>query len=106
MRLFRERDCIAGHRRRARSFRVENTLTYEEWVAIRRFFGDRCIRCGFQYEIVADHIVSMRDGGPNAIRNIQPLCHRCNILKGRGADDYRDPARLATFLAQIAPATP
>lgn len=98
---FNERTCVRGHAQRARRLGVENTFTYDQWLALRAWFGEKCLRCGTQHRLVADHIVSMRDGGANALHNIQPLCKTCNTQKSNGKEDYRDPAELAAFLAQL-----
>jgi 5-methylcytosine-specific restriction endonuclease McrA len=40
-------------------------------------YGQRCT----QQAVVADHIVPRREGGADALGNLQSLCHRHNALK-------------------------
>ncbi len=37
---------------------------------------------GRKSPISRDHIVAVSRGGPNTIRNLQPLCYSCNSKKG------------------------
>ena len=39
--------------------------------------------------LMPDHIVSLYQGGNNGIMNIQPLCLKCNLKKGRRSVDFR-----------------
>ena len=40
-------------------------------------------------KFTVDHIVPLSRGGLNVIDNIQPLCLRCNMIKGITTQDYR-----------------
>jgi hypothetical protein len=44
--------------------------------------GFKCVQCGTQKELQADHIVAERNGGAAVIENLQTLCSRCNRTKG------------------------
>lgn len=60
-----------------------------QWLAMLDYFGHTCVRCGSTDGITKDHVVSILDGGSNSIENLQPLCGRCNALKGSKSIDYR-----------------
>lgn len=60
-----------------------------EWIALTRAFGRACVRCGGQWELTRDHIIPKSKGGCDCIANIQPMCARCNGLKGNDNTDYR-----------------
>ena len=52
--------------------------------ALREFVLQRdkvCQRCSSAEDLVADHIVSRRNGGSHAPDNLQALCQRCNSRK-------------------------
>jgi 5-methylcytosine-specific restriction endonuclease McrA len=51
--------------------------------------GGRCVRCGSQHALVADHIVSRRNGGSHAPTNMQCLCDSCNATKSNREDRAR-----------------
>lgn len=71
------------------------------WPALRAWFGNCCLCCGAARRIEADHVVPLSKGGSDDISNIQPLCRSCNAGKATQATDYRDPDRLAAFLASF-----
>lgn len=50
--------------------------------------GGRCKACGESrpHELVADHIVSRRNGGSHHPSNLQTLCHSCNSRKAATVD--------------------
>jgi 5-methylcytosine-specific restriction endonuclease McrA len=41
----------------------------------------KCQRCGATDDLVADHIVSRRNGGSHHPLNLQALCQSCNSAK-------------------------
>jgi len=43
--------------------------------------GSRCRTCGATEDLVADHIVSRRNGGSHHPDNLQCLCQSCNSSK-------------------------
>ena len=51
----------------------------------RRSVDDKCVRCGFVPEIMAqlhlDHIVAKMNGGKDEASNLQTLCANCHALK-------------------------
>jgi 5-methylcytosine-specific restriction endonuclease McrA len=57
--------------------------------ALRQFviFRDKvCQHCGTSEDLVADHIVSRRNGGTHHPSNMQALCQSCNSRKANRVD--------------------
>lgn len=61
----------------------EKSWTSDEWLALKRQYGNHCVGC-WKHEselkemgrmLVPDHIVPLAKGGLNHITNLQPLCH-------------------------------
>jgi 5-methylcytosine-specific restriction endonuclease McrA len=73
---------MARLRRRARLHALDEHYTAAEWEALLRYVGHRCVACGCDGPLSADHIIPLFRGGPNTIDNIQPLCISCNSRKG------------------------
>lgn len=48
--------------------------------------GYRCVRCGSESNLIADHIVSRRNGGRHHPSNMQCLCSSCNASKSNKED--------------------
>ena len=44
--------------------------------------GRRCIQCGAEENLTADHIHPVAKGGKTALKNLQTLCRSCNSRKG------------------------
>ncbi len=85
----------------ARKCGAEGTHTAADWKALRVWFGNQCLCCGATKKLEADHVVPLDSGGSDDISNIQPLCRSCNAIKHTQTIDYRDPVRLAEFLATL-----
>lgn len=70
--------------RRLATAREKGQHTNEEWMALVKEFGGRCVRCWRMVpkHIVKDHIVPICQGGSDGIDNLQPICARCNAQKG------------------------
>ena len=51
------------------------------WVVFKRD-GYRCVNCGGDTHLRADHIHPERKGGTTTLDNLQTLCARCNSRKG------------------------
>ena len=48
--------------------------------------GHACVRCGATSNLIADHIVSRRNGGRHHPENMQCLCQPCNARKANKED--------------------
>ena len=75
---------------------AEGSYTTQEWINLKEQYDNRCLCCGrHQSELnrvlEQDHIVPLSRGGSNLISNIQPLCHDCNGMGGKGTKctDFR-----------------
>lgn len=76
-------------RRRALEAKAEGSFTAAEFRALCGKYGHRCLCCGEQKPLTADHVVPLYKGGTNWIDNIQPLCLSCNQKKRTQVIDYR-----------------
>lgn len=96
-----ERKRATDHSYRARKSNAEGSFTAKEWINLCNLYGNKCLACGKETRLVADHIIPLSKGGSNWISNIQPLCLGCNSSKRDKTIDYRpDPT-----LINPAPAT-
>lgn len=43
--------------------------------------GYRCLSCGGQFDLCADHVYPESKGGPTTLENLQTLCRPCNSRK-------------------------
>lgn len=55
--------------------------------------GGKCLRCGSEHDLTADHVKPVSQGGTSAYSNLQTLCRSCNANKANHHIDYRDPDR-------------
>lgn len=72
--------------------RKKGTHTKEEWQEMKSFFNNTCVRCNGKSGLVnveKDHIKPIYQGGSDSIRNLQPVCARCNSSKGSEIIDHR-----------------
>jgi 5-methylcytosine-specific restriction endonuclease McrA len=65
------------------------TFTGDEWLSLCEDHGNRCVLCSYARPLTPDHVVPLMSGGSNFIRNLQPLCHPCNIIERGTAVDYK-----------------
>jgi 5-methylcytosine-specific restriction endonuclease McrA len=77
------------HARRARQLKAGGSYTAQEWRELCRQHDNRCVMCGEQKKLTADHIVPIVKGGSSNIDNIQPLCKSCNSKKATRTIDHR-----------------
>ncbi len=47
---------------------------------------ERCVKCGSRRNLEVDHIYPISKGGKTEMRNLQTLCHRCNVKKGNSIE--------------------
>jgi 5-methylcytosine-specific restriction endonuclease McrA len=74
-------------KRRSRKRNMQHH-TFQEWANMLVFFNNRCATCGIGEDITRDHITPLVSGGDDSITNLQPLCRRCNSMKGIQDNDY------------------
>lgn len=82
----------ATRRRRARRVGCAGSHAQEEFLALCKEYGFRCLRCDEVFpleELTEDHIIPIGPGVSDYIDNIQPLCGPCNSWKGQRTIDYR-----------------
>lgn len=44
--------------------------------------GNKCVKCGSRKYLQIDHIIAVRNGGDDDLKNFQTLCGKCNASKG------------------------
>jgi len=64
-------------------------LSVKEWEAALQLTKYLCIACEEVFADSVDHVIPLINGGHNAYDNIQPMCLRCNLKKGRRHVDFR-----------------
>lgn len=79
-------------RERFKKAKMRGDHSYDEWKEMMDFFEYTCVNCfgesGLKY-VEKDHIIPLYQGGSNHIRNIQPMCAKCNAGKGDSSKDLR-----------------
>jgi len=92
----RATNIAAAIKNRAKRLNAEGFYTTQEWINLKEQYDNRCLCCGrHQSELdrvlEQDHIIPLSKAGTNWISNIQPLCHDCNGMGGKGVKtiDYR-----------------
>jgi hypothetical protein len=92
----REHRRTAGIKTHCKRKQAEGSYTTQEWIDLREKYDNRCLCCGrhqseLDRTLERDHIVPLSKHGTNWISNIQPLCHDCNGMGGKGTKiiDYR-----------------
>jgi len=79
-------------KRRAAIAQAGASITAAEWTELKTRYDSRCLMCHRQEPeilLTPDHVVSVSNGGTNALTNIQPLCESCNSKKHRLSFDLR-----------------
>jgi 5-methylcytosine-specific restriction endonuclease McrA len=76
-------------RERLIAARLKGTHTKEDWNGMKAFFDNTCVRCHIMGPVVKDHIIPIYQGGSDSIKNLQPLCSKCNSAKGPENVDHR-----------------
>lgn len=82
---------VTHQRYQARKWAAEGSCTRAEWEAILERYAPNgcCPACGQQVALTMDHVIPLSLGGTNDISNLQPLCNRCNAVKGQKIVDFR-----------------
>ena len=79
----REKKNFYGRVREARIKGSVGSFTHKEWSELKNKHKSTCPCCGLRdSNLTIDHIIPISLGGQNTIDNIQPLCLKCNIIKG------------------------
>lgn len=65
-------------------------ISSSDWLFILDKYNHTCLCCGRNdIDLTIDHIIPLSRGGEHDINNIQPLCGKCNSIKGIRTIDYR-----------------
>jgi len=81
-------------RKRERAVGVICELPPEYEVIVFEVFGQHCIACSAQDDLVLDHHRPLQDGHA-LLHNAVPLCRSCNARKNRNQpEDFYDPWKL------------
>lgn len=78
--------------RRTRKVQTGGTYTTDEWYNLCEFYDFRCLKCNKWFpfgKLTVDHVKPVSKGGTSFIRNLQPLCKKCNSSKKDKEIDYR-----------------
>lgn len=71
-----------GRQERMVAAKAKGTHSRQEWLKMKRFFNNLCVCCGQRGWVQKDHIQPVFMEGSHSIRNVQPLCPKCNQMKG------------------------
>ena len=76
---------IHAQNRRARIYESGGSFTVEQINSLKKTQKHKCINCkkSIKIDMHIDHIIPIAKGGSNDIKNIQLLCPKCNIKKGK-----------------------
>lgn len=80
--------CVAV--RRARKAKSIGAYTNKQIENLLKKQHGKCVNCGDKSKLQVDHIVPLKLGGANDIKNIQLLCRQCNCRKSA-----KDPIKWA-----------
>ena len=80
-----EKQRFIEKRRRSRKANAEGSHTLQEWILLKREYGNMCVYCQkpetAKEKLTQDHILSLNKGGSDYIQNMQSLCFSCNASK-------------------------
>lgn len=72
---------ISIQKYRSKKYLLINTLTYQQWGTIKKYFNNRCCYCGEEKPLAQEHFIALSNGGEYATSNIIPSCKSCNSSK-------------------------
>jgi len=82
---------IYQQKRRFLEYGSDGSYSFKEWEILKVTTNYRCVNCGEQepdIKLTVDHIIPLSKQGINIIKNIQPLCRKCNLIKGGKIIDF------------------
>lgn len=85
----RASEIAHGQKRQAQKRANGGYFSAKQFLELCTLYDHRCLCCGEEAALSADHIVPLSKGGSNDITNIQPLCLPCNQRKCAKTIDYR-----------------
>jgi 5-methylcytosine-specific restriction endonuclease McrA len=77
--------AFRGRRRRVLKRKAKGLHAISEWELLKNECGNKCLACKKtepEIKLTEDHIIPLSRGGSDYIENIQPLCLKCNDIKG------------------------
>lgn len=89
---WRANNPLRAGRELALSMTLRRSKPYAKaWPVILAHYDMRCLSCGSLDKVCFDHVVPMSMQGENSLANGQPLCLKCNTMKGATSRnrDYR-----------------
>lgn len=76
-------------KRKTKKSEAGGSYTSAEWFTLKFACGFKCLSCGQEEPLQADHVLPVSLGGSSFLHNIQPLCKTCNLKKSNKYTDYR-----------------
>lgn len=70
-----------AHRRREREKTSLASLSTKQWKECKNHFNHKCAYCLSDEKLTKDHFVPVSKGGELTVKNIVPVCNRCNCSK-------------------------
>jgi hypothetical protein len=78
----------AGHRSRARRYRLQLTTQQVSYDDVIAQWGGSCVYCRIGAFEEIDHIIPVAAGGSHTLMNIVPSCRACNLRKRWTFDEW------------------
>ena len=77
----RVRYTYLQNQRKMKIRNIGGAFSFNEWENLCLDAGGKCKICGKLDKLTIDHIIPISKGGDNSLKNIQPLCLKCNMNK-------------------------